>query len=86
MDEIAFAYRNVVMWNVVPWWVGDGDLLADGKAPSLMSEVAHAAPFLAESIDLLPRVGKVTFPSALRSLRQIRAGSREFRGNGSRRR
>ena len=42
---------ELVCWNVVPWYLGDGNV----KAPRT-AEIEEALPFLSELLELLPRL------------------------------
>lgn len=56
MNEVLRAAelnrRDVLLWNIVPWYVGDGNRIR----PVTSADVAEAAPYLGELIQLLPKL------------------------------
>lgn len=51
-EEAGLSYREVVHWNIVPWYLGSATKIA---APG-RSEIEQALPYLHEVIGLLPRL------------------------------
>ena len=58
--EAGLDYKDVVHWNVIPWWAQDPvKNPSPAKRRSFADESRRAAPYLAQTLDLLPKLKSV---------------------------
>ena len=58
--EAGLDYKEVVHWNVIPWWAQDPvKNPSPAKRRSFADESRRAAPYLAQTLDLLPKLKSV---------------------------
>lgn len=55
LEESGISRRSVLMWNVVPWYVGDGRRIR----PVSRADTVEASGALRAFVDLLPRLERI---------------------------
>ncbi|PJJ53738.1 uracil DNA glycosylase superfamily protein [Mumia flava] len=58
-EEAGLAYADTLHWNVIPWWAQDPAKAVGGKDRSVAGEARRAAPYLRQTLDLLPNLDTV---------------------------